>query len=179
MKLRSLNARYTNGHPSNLLRETGILLHQIDALDENRVGENPTPWLPCTPKPEDVDSPPGLELGHLGCAAQQYSDHLEGSIINPKVPFLYSDDAVGFIVAPEHAELRCSFPEDGGTMSRWCRPNETTPRDCLGGCYSGGEQCITHSQSLTHQVCYAASSLVAMMAHHPKLRNLWHQHPPH
>lgn len=163
-KLNHLNARFTNGHPSNTLREAGVLVHQIDALDENHVGENPTPWLPCTPAAEDVEHPPGLELGHLGCAAQQYADHLEGSIINPKVPFLYSDDAVGFIVAPEHAAVRCSFPEDGGTMSRYCHPDEMAPRDCLDGCYSGGEQCITHTMSASHQMCYAADSLAAMMA---------------
>lgn len=157
-KLADLNARFSNGRPSNSIREVGLLVHQIDALDEAHVGENPTPWLGCT-NAHTVDG--------AACSARRYQDHFSASVINRKVPFIYSDDAVGMIIAPQFAVVRCSFPEDGGTMSRICGPNETSPTDCLQGCYSiasGGRQCVTKTEAANKQNCYAGGALMAMMA---------------
>ena len=152
--LAHLNARFEQGHPSDELRQLGLFIHQIDALDEAYVGESPTPWLACAPS---------LANKPAACSAQQYQDHLSASVINRKVPFVYSDDAVGFIIAPQHAVVRCSFPEDGGTMSRYCQPNETSPADCLQGCYNGGRRCITKTVRAEKQNCYAADAIMAMM----------------
>lgn len=154
VKLADLNARFARGRPSNRLQEVGVVVHQIDALDEEHVGTNPVPWLACTATDADSTTP--------ACAEERYSDHLSGSVINRKVPFIYSDDAVGFVVTPEHATVRCSFPEDGGTMSRSCSPDETLP-DCLPGCYSGGRGCVAKTVAADSQNCYAHDALVAMM----------------
>ena len=141
-----LNAQFVRGHASNNLLDVGILVHQLDTLDEAHPGENPTPWLQQHECPES------------GCA-----DHLSGSIINRKVPYIYSDDAVGFVMSPEQAVVRCAFPEDGGTMSRTCQPGEAVPADCLPGCYSDGRQCVTHTVAATKQNCYTPQSLANML----------------
>ena len=42
--VQALNARYSHGHPSNILASAGLLVRQFDALDDGLEGR---PWLPC------------------------------------------------------------------------------------------------------------------------------------
>lgn len=100
--VKKLNVRYARGRASNLLDEVGVMVHQVDALDESHVGDNPMPWLPC----------PHLSNASWACADNKYADHLSASILNPRVPYVYSDDAVGFVVSPAYAVVRCSFPTE-------------------------------------------------------------------
>ena len=157
-----LNWRFAHGRPSNAMGEVGVLVHQIDALDETHVGENPTPWLPCVPRQGIPDE---------ACASSRFADHISASVLNPKVPFVYSDDAVGFVVAPGHAVVRCSFPSDGGTMSRYCQEGESVPADCLPGCYSvanGGKPCANQVESASKQYCFTKGALAVTMTQSEK-----------
>ena len=126
--LRRLNQQFVEGGPSPSLRGCGVLLHQVDAMDVGRVsvgspaGANPTPWLPC-PRREGV-----------WCA--KYGDRISASVVNQRVPFSYSDTAPGFVVSPG-ARVLCSYPNDGGTMSKTCASAPSaapwTRTDCVPG----------------------------------------------
>lgn len=50
------------------------------------------------------------------------SDRLASSLVNARMPHLYSSDAGGVVVAPEHAEVLCSYHGDGNDLGRFCKP---------------------------------------------------------
>lgn len=131
-----LNQQFAVGRSSKALRDCGVLVHQIDPIDTGRVADvvaaqqpqsNPRPWAPC----------PRVE----GSWCAKYGDRLSASLINRQVPFTFSPKNPGFVISPARAKLLCSFPGDGGTMSKTCRedPERTggkwTRTDCVPGCY--------------------------------------------
>ena len=79
-----INERFANGHPSEDLALTGVVVHQSDSFE-------------------------------LGSYAHQ--DRLAASIINHKLPYLWSRSAVGFVLRPSDVQtaLRCSYSRDGYT----------------------------------------------------------------
>eukprot|EP00962_Isochrysis_galbana_P030666 scaffold9945_cov138-Isochrysis_galbana.AAC.2 len=84
------------------MEEAGVLVRGIDASsDEKR------PWLPC-------------ESGW--CV--HHSDHMSGSVVYPGHADTYG--AIGFIINPALADVRCIFPRDGGTQN--------TPGACKARC---------------------------------------------
>ena len=123
-----LNARYLHGQSSNDTAAAGILIHQLDGIDlgdlRDDFGRLKKPWMPCP------------QTGMTWCS--DIGDRLSASIINARLPHLFSDVAAGFIVNPR-AEILCSFPKDGGTMPYKCTADERgREAGCVPGCYGPG-----------------------------------------
>jgi len=97
-------------------------VHQVDAID--RGGARP-PWLPCP--------------AHLWCA--KFADRFSASLVNAHLPFLYSTEAAGFVLAPDilQAHINCAYASDGGTMRRICRPAGRSAQ-CIPGCIPGEKE---------------------------------------
>ena len=91
-----LNAQFLAGRPSDTLDEAGVLVRQIDALVDH---EGTAPW--------EVTF-----YTHL-------RDRLAASIVNAKLPFMFSTSAVGFVLSTSKLQeaLWCSYPRDGNSMS--------------------------------------------------------------
>lgn len=123
-----LNARYLHGQSSNDTAAAGILIHQLDGIDlgdlRDDFGRLKKPWMPCP------------QTGMTWCS--DIGDRMSASIINARLPHLFSDVAAGFIVNPQ-AEILCSFPKDGGTMPYKCTADERgREAGCVPGCYGPG-----------------------------------------
>ena len=144
----SLNEMFVHGQPSNVVTETGIMVHQLDALDLGRVeAETNQPWQPCAVK------------GPSWCA--KFGDRLSVSIINQKLPYVFSDHATGFIINPKLATIFCAFPFDGGSMERWC--NLEQPLDeCLPGCYDNSKGDV----GCDSRGCFPPEQLKQMLRNH-------------
>jgi hypothetical protein len=119
-----LNARYRAAEPSSNLSRAGILIHQLDGIDLGELrddfGRLRMPWMPCP------------ATGMTWCS--DIGDRVSASIINARLPYLFSDVAAGFLVSPQ-AKILCSFPKDGGTMPYTCTKDEP---GCVPGCYGPG-----------------------------------------
>ena len=120
-----LNARYAAGMPSHDATAAGVLVHQVDALDDGREGIDggSTPWLPCPPT-------------HNGAPTwcRQFSDRFSASFISARLPFPFSRTRAGFVLSPSHVKIRCSYPTDGGSMKRLCDPPGGSDH-CSPGCW--------------------------------------------
>ena len=48
----------------------------------------------------------------------QYWDRMAGSLVNARVPYMFSTSAVGFVLNPRAlgSMIRCSYPRDGNSM---------------------------------------------------------------
>ena len=108
-----INARFVHGGPSDDLEAAGVLVRQIDAMvdhDEwwrtHKEGEGESARAIGTP-PWAAPFDPKLR------------DRLAASMINAKLPFIYSTSAVGFVLRPSdlQAGLWCSYPRDGNSMN--------------------------------------------------------------
>ena len=125
-----LNARYLHGQSSNDTAAAGILIHQLDGIDLGNLrddfGRLKKPWMPCP------------QTGMTWCS--DMGDRMSASIINARLPHLFSDVAAGFIINPQ-AEVLCSFPKDGGTMPYTCTADERGDEsECVPGCYGAGRR---------------------------------------
>ena len=91
-----LNRQFLEGRPSDALHEAGVLVRQVDAMVD-AVGAEP--WGPA------VDA--------------KLRDRLAASMINAKLPYMYSTSAVGFVLSATELQgtLWCSYPRDGNSMS--------------------------------------------------------------
>ena len=136
-----LNTRFEVGHASEDVFECGVLVHQVDSLDD---GRDAALWEPC-PRRGEWCSP--------------YSDRMAATMINAKLPFLYSHDSPGFILS-EDVSIRCSFPRDGNSMAKVC-DEEDDEDECVPGCFTHGAGCKDHGES-----CY--ESMKSMIEAHEK-----------
>ena len=65
-------------------------------------------------------SPTGVRL------EPRFADHISASVLNPKAPRLSSTTRSALRRAGQDV-VRCSFPSDGGTMSRYCQRAASVP----------------------------------------------------
>ena len=107
-------------------------MHQLDAMDD---GHDEPPWLPC---PE-----------HLWC--REFGDRFSASIINPQMPFIFSDQKPGVVLNPEALLVNCAYRKDGATMHQTCDPPGRSEW-CIPGCASwGGGFPPSHLQEMLQQ----------------------------
>ena len=80
------------------------------------------------------------------CADDEFcaraGDRLAASVVNPLMPHLYSSDAGGVVVSPQHARVLCAFHGDGNDLGRFCRdPTDwlkmAVVREADGSCVPG------------------------------------------
>lgn len=103
-----LNQRFAEGRPSDSLEDAGVVFHQFDEAGFEAPEEGGTfvhmktigvshwnPWLPC---------PAGLPCS-------QKADRFSASVANARMPYLFSDDNAGVIIAPRVAS--------NATMCNW------------------------------------------------------------
>eukprot|EP00966_Prymnesium_polylepis_P268445 6201924-Prymnesium_polylepis.2 len=91
--------------------EPGVLIHAFDRFGE----EGPTPWKVVAPHAE-------------------LSDRLSSSLINVQLQRIFDGGSSGgFVLAPQHNTILCSWSVDAGTMSRTCDPPGPSD-DCVPGC---------------------------------------------
>jgi len=67
--------------------------------------------------------------------SQQYPDRMAGSIVNARVPWMFSTSAVGFVLRPSQLGsgiIRCSYSRDGNSMGSY--------QGCGYGAMWGGDQ---------------------------------------
>ena len=87
--VKALNERFRAGHPSNNPAEAGVFVSQFDIIrDPIR------PWLPCS-----ADS---------ACAANGLADRLSGTVINHRLPRLFSKSLGGVVLSPSAVRLHCA-----------------------------------------------------------------------
>ena len=125
-----LNDRFANGGPSNNLESAGILVRQLDGLnDVNK------PWLPCRHTGNGDSS---------WCA--EMADRWATSLVNPGARNLYYGvrGIGGLVVNTRVAKLFCADPADGNSMdpNKICNPpGRAADGSCIPGCYPVGKQC--------------------------------------
>jgi hypothetical protein len=119
-----MNARFQAGVPSNNLAEAGVLLRQIDALNDAH-----SPWRPC---------PKGQWCANLG-------DRWASSIVNTFARKLYLYDKGGMVLAPT-AKLFCACPEDCNSQDKVC-DTLGGDEDCTPGCFGKDHQCTPGGQA--------------------------------
>ena len=92
-----LNQRFRSGHPSDNLGEAGVLVRQMDSLNSN----------------DDMWKKAAIGDG-------KWDDRLAASLINAKLPHMYSTSAVGLVLRPSAVEgcIWCSYPRDGNSMNQ-------------------------------------------------------------
>jgi len=89
----SINARFVHGQPSNVLQVAGVLVHQADTMDAWDA-----PWQ---------------------TASGRFEDRLAASLVNSRLPYMYSTSATGFVLRPALAQgvIRCSYGRDGNSYN--------------------------------------------------------------
>ena len=97
-----LNSRFRSGAPSDDLHAAGVLVRIFEGMG----GRHAAAWEPC----RDDEF----------CA--RAGDRPASSIVNAKMPHLFSFDAPGMVVNPKVARLLCSYHGDGNDFMRFCRP---------------------------------------------------------
>ena len=117
-----MNERFKSGHASNSLAEVGVLVRQMDALDDAA-----RPWLPCP------------QHGPVAWCAK-LADRWASSIVNTFARHLYLYDKGGFVLS-EDVRLFCACPEDCNSQSKVC---DTLYGDasCIPGCFAPEKQCV-------------------------------------
>ena len=86
-----INSRFLNGRPSVSLAEAGVVIHTFDDFED---WDSQRPWMVCS---------------SLRCQGEV--DHLSASLINARVPVLFSGGGAGLVLSPT-AELLCSYAYD-------------------------------------------------------------------
>ena len=136
-RVQELNAQFRNGRPADNLADAGVLVRQLDGLDDPE-----RTWLPCPP--------------HLWCGA--IGDRWPTSIINRGAHRLYYEDdsgatVGGFVIRPS-VSIFCAYPEDGNSMdgSKTCTHLGGDGEKCIPGCYPKGQQCqdVGHDWSCSY-----------------------------
>lgn len=93
----ALNVRFTAGHPSDDLGRAGVIVRQMDSLNSN----------------DDM-------WGKATIGGGKWDDRLAASLVNARVPHMYSTSAVGLVLAPSavSGHLWCAYPRDGNSMNQ-------------------------------------------------------------
>ena len=127
-----LNHQFAKGFPSNDLAEAGVLIRQLDSLDDTD-----KPWLPCP-----------LTGYNNWCA--HFNDRWATSVINNDARVMYYDvlkdmarGGVGGLVLSPRVTIFCAYADDGNSMDnqKVCKPAHGDGHTCIPGCYRDGEQC--------------------------------------
>jgi hypothetical protein len=116
----TINARFVKGVASKNLTKAGLLIHQFDDLEDES-----KPWEPCS-----------ISAGTCWFK-NPFDDRVSCSILNDGMPKvdgkigLFSYGVGGVILSPPSAKMTCSYPGDGGSMTRvgggcGCQ-NDTSP----------------------------------------------------
>ena len=137
--VRTLNKRFKNSKPSNVLADAGVLLHTFDAPDASgREGGRKDVWNPC---PSD-----------MWCG--RYADRMSASVVTPRIRSFFwaamGETSItkamgGFVLdsqalEPANSSIFCGWGADAGTMGMLCEPMGLAPdRSCIPGCRSGFE----------------------------------------
>jgi len=153
--VKEINSQYANGKPSPRLEEAGVLIHQLDAMDDGRrsIDGGRTPWLPC----------PARDAFNVETWCRPFSDRFSASVVSSRLPFFFSSRKSGFVLDPAHASMLCSYPRDGGSMHRLCEPPGASS-SCSPGCWGTHEQ--QHHCQRWMVPCY--TDLEEMLALHEK-----------
>ena len=181
-----LNARFRNGHPSDDLRDAGVVYHQFDSFDDptrpwrvigcyddgyvDRIAmasgdggdggdgggaaaliesTSLTPYCARDEVGRDGDRVSASLMwgGMTAAIAQPHSDHSVRGLSVPGIP-LFDPRIGGVVLRPESLRLLCSYPTDGGSVSKQCDPpgvpspaDDATDGDaaCVPGCYAAGD----------------------------------------
>jgi hypothetical protein len=105
-----INKRFMEGKASDDLSSAGVVIRQLDAMVDNGQldwwfeHDEEDGWMR-TPGPWGQTF-----YSHL-------RDRLAASVVNVKLPFMYSTSAVGFVLRPSELALWCSYPRDGNSMN--------------------------------------------------------------
>lgn len=95
-----LNGRFLRGRPSNQMTEVGVVMRQADQQDSG------LPWAPSQAK---------------WITKNGFNDRLSSSILSARLPFAYSNTAVGLVLEPAALErgnvVACACPRDCGTFA--------------------------------------------------------------
>ena len=97
LTLKELNRMYELGHPSNNVRQAGLVVHMKDDTEEYGAGR--------LFRPGD----------------RQFQTFWATSIVNKNMPGMYKDSC-GIIIAPKAVELMCSFYQDYTSWNVGCKP---------------------------------------------------------
>ena len=98
--MNDLNARFHEAGPSDGVG--GVLMRNFEGM----AGRHSYAWEPCA----DDEF----------CARS--ADRLAASIVNRRMPHLFSSDSGGMVVATRFATILCSYHGDGNNYGRFCKP---------------------------------------------------------
>jgi len=98
LSLKEINRIYESGAPSNNIRQAGLVIHMKDDTEEFGPGG----------------------LVHPG--DRQFQEFWATSIVNKNMPGMYKDSC-GLIIAPQAADVMCSFYQDYTSWNNGCKPD--------------------------------------------------------
>ena len=84
-----LNERFRSGRPSNHPAQAGVFVSQPDGIRDPA-----RPWLPCS--------------AGSACAASGFGDRLSGSVINTRLPKVFSKSRGGLVLSPRVVRVHCA-----------------------------------------------------------------------
>jgi len=152
--VRRLNIRFAQGSATNNLATAGVLVHNFDQphsrIDAWNIACMGSPW----------------------CSSS--SDRWSASLINPSVPWLYSNKGAGFVLSADVVNrgglVSCAWSEDGGTKRITCdTPSHSA--SCIPGCATDTHQWCEERRadallSGVHDCPWRPDQLGAMIAQH-------------
>ena len=109
------------------IAEAGLLIHTFDNTEvtssatqsaTNGKSSVARPWEPCPPR---------------GAWCSQYADRISASIFNKDLNILFGKQSGGIVISPYHVRTHCSYAHDGGTMQKFCSPQQRA-EGCRPGC---------------------------------------------
>jgi hypothetical protein len=106
LSLKEINRIYEDGAPSNVIRQAGLVIHMKDDTEEFGPGG----------------------LVHPG--DRQFQEFWATSIVNKNMPGMYKDSC-GIIIAPQAADVMCSFYQDYTSWNVGCKPDYVFKPDKL------------------------------------------------
>lgn len=103
--VRMLNSRFAAGRPSNDLASAGVLVRQLDGLDDGRSNGTSRPWMPCRTR-----------------RCNHYADRWPATLISARAPYTFSSSAAGLVLDPRTTRIYCAYPGDGNSNLIACDP---------------------------------------------------------
>jgi len=122
-----MNVRFAAGKPSDTLAECGVLVRQLDRLDDKNA-----PWLPCPQTGPDS-------------WCKSLADRWATSIVNHEARSMYLSDMGGFILSTALTRLLCACPEDCNSQNKVC-PTLFGDDTCTPGCFDEAHWCSSASE---------------------------------
>ena len=119
-----LNSQFLNGHPSNDLASTGVLIRQFDSLSDI---DHHRSWQPCPMH------------RHLWCG--KFHAQWPASVVNTQMRHTYYVDRSGFVLDASRVAIFCAYGSDGNSMAHTCGGGYGDGETCIPGCYPTNRQC--------------------------------------